>query len=1091
MLSAFMFLLSFVLNQAHGQYAPVVTGSVYGQDNIPLEGVTVEAINSVGKSVTSTATDASGNFSFPGLPAGNFSFSFTSIGYDKQQLRGYNLKDGASTNINVNLALKAGALGEVVVTALGIVRKKETLGYATQRLDGSKLNEAPASNFVNNLGGKVAGVNIIASGSVGGSSRITIRGESSLSLSNNQPLFVIDGVPVGNDGINNTSGGADYGNSASEINPADVESVNVLKGPAAAALYGSRAFNGAIIITTKKGASRKGVGVSYNSYYFNEKVGRLPKFQNKFGQGNNGKYEGSNFGAGWSGYPNGIQDDYDESWGPRLDNNSLESQFDSPTSNGYRAADVALPNRGNIIPTPWISQPNNIKDFFVTGHKNYNNIAFSGGNESGNYRLSLSALNEKGVIPNNDLKRYNVGLNSSYKLSENFTSSINLNYVRQESDNRPDNGYGRNTFMYFFTWMGRNVNINSLKNYWTTGLEGIRQFQYNYGENHNNPFFLMNENTKGQQKDRLYGNISLDYAILPNLKVKLRTAQDYYNDFRPMHWAVSTIDYESGRYEETRIGYLERNTDILFTYNVIPKTDFGYTFSAGANRLDQSGNSQSTAAPALLVPGVYNLGNTSSPLTAGSSKYKKRINSVYGTANINYKDLVFLDVTGRNDWSSTLPVNNNSYFYPSFSVNNNIRKMLNLPAAFSRAEVRFSWAQVGNDAGAYSIYNTYGYGAPWGNNYSLVGPGTLLNANLKPEISSSYEVGTSLGFFNNRLGIDFSYYDIRAKNQIMGVPNVRSSGAFSRIINAGEIKNSGVEIILNTVPVNIPNSLRWNITLNLSHNVGKIISLTPEVDKIVQSAPGEDASIQARVGERMGAIYGPGYQRVADGQMKGEIIIFPDAYPRPTSEDIYLGNLNPDWIGGVYQNFSYKNFSLNVLFAGQLGGKFVSRFFNKAAGAGQLEESALGREARKPGEEYDAPYYIPGAADMGSGKYQPNNTSTDGTYSTGVYGTNARNFIKKPLDHISEAQMFSSTYVKLRELSFGYNLPGKLINRTFIKNAKISLTGRNLLLFTPSSNKHFDPEVAIATQGSGLIPGFENMATPSTREMGISLNFNF
>jgi TonB-linked SusC/RagA family outer membrane protein len=1090
MLSATLFLMGFGMQYAFAQSA-VVSGSVFDQNNVPLQGVTVEAIGSDGKTVATTQTNPEGVFTFSQLPAGKFSFAFTSVSYTRQQVDGFTVKDGTPTNVSINLQPKDGTLGEVVVTALGIVRKKETLGYATQKVDGARLNESPASNFVNNLSGKIAGVNISTTGSVGGSSRIVIRGESSLSITGNQPLYIIDGVPSGNDGSSVGSGNADYGSSSAEINPADIESVNVLKGPAAAALYGSRAFHGAVIITTKKGSSRKGIGVTFNSYYFNEKVARLPKFQNKFGQGNGGLYEGSNFGAGWSGYPNGIQDDYDESWGPRLDNNTLENQFDSPTSNGYRAADVALPNRGDIIATPWVSQPNNIKDFFVSGHKAYNNVAFSGGNESGNYRLSLSALNEKGVIPNNDLKRYNVGLNSSYKLTSKLTSSINLNYVRQESINRPDNGYGRNTFMYFFTWMGRNVNINSLKDYWTSGLKGIRQFQYNYGENHNNPFFLMYENTKGQQKDRLYGNISLDYAILPNLKLKVRTAQDFYNDFRPMKWAVSTVDYESGRYEENRIGNSERNTDLLLTFNsAIPNSDFGYTLTAGANRLDQSGTYQSAAAPSLLVPGIYNLGNSASPLQAGSSKYKKRMNSVYGSANFNYKDLVYLDITGRNDWSSALPINQNSYFYPSVSLNNNIKGILNLESVFSRADVRVSWAQVGRDVGPYSIFNTYGYGAPWGNNYSLVGPGSLLNANLKPEISSAVEIGTSLGFFNNRLGIDFTYYDIRARNQIMPIPNVRSSGAFSRLINAGEIKNSGVEVVLNAVPVSTPN-LKWSINLNLSRNIGKVITLTPEVDKIVQSAPGEDASIQARAGERMGAIYGPGYQRVTEGPMKGEIIIFSDGTPRRTSEDMFLGNYNPDWIGGIYNELTYRNFNLNVLFAGQIGGKFISRFYNKAAGAGQLEETARGREARAPGTEYNDPYYVVGAADMGSGKYEPNSTSTDGTYSTGIYGTSMRNFIKRPLDHVSEAQLFSSTYVKLRELSLGYTLPAKLVSRTFIKNARISLTGRNLLLFTPSSNKHFDPEVSVATQGGGLIPGFENMSTPSTREMGVSLNLNF
>ncbi|MBX3257643.1 MAG: SusC/RagA family TonB-linked outer membrane protein [Chitinophagaceae bacterium] len=1059
----------------------IVKGRITDEEGNPLSGATIQ----VKGTSQSTITDNDGNFS---IDAGsNAILVISSVGFTNTEIA----VSGKST-LNITLQKEQKNLSEVVVTALGISREKKTLGYATQKVDGSMLTESPASNFVSNISGKVAGVNIVSSGSVGGTAKITVRGETSLNINGNQPLFVIDGVPVGNDGVSNTSGGADYGNSAAEINPADIESMNVLKGPAAAALYGSRAAHGAIIITTKKGSKRKGIGVSFNSTYFMEKAGRLPKFQNKFGQGSNGNYKGSNFGATWSIYPNGIDDDYDESWGPRLDNGTTEAQFDSPTSNGYRGADVALNNRGDIIETPWISQPDNIRDFFTTGQKYLNNIAFSGGTEKSDYRLSLTSLNEKGVIPNNDLNRYQVNFNSSYHITSKLTTSINLNYVKQKSDSRPDNGYGRNTFMYFFTWMGRNVNINSLRNYWQPGMEGIRQFQYNYGENHNNPFFLLYEDTKGQDKDRLYGNISLDYAFSDHLNLKLRVGDDFYYDFRPMKWAVSTVDYENGRYEEVRLKREERNADFLLSYNNAGLNgDLTYTISVGGNRFDQNSNNASVAAPQLLVPGIYNVSNTASPLESWASISKSRVNSLYGMANIGYKNLVYLDITARNDWSSTLPAGNNSYFYPSIGLNGNLKDLLHLPEAFSQAQLRLATAQVGHDAGAYSLYNIYGYGTPWGNYYSLVGSSSLLNPNLKPEITSTYEVGTSLGFFNNRLMLDATYYNIISKNQIIPLSTPQSSGATSRVINAGEIKNTGFEVVLSATPVSLPNSFKWNFTINWSRNVGKLVSLAPEVDKIVQAAPGEDASIQARVGEKMGAIWGPGYQRVADGSMKGEIIIFSDAYPRPTSTDIYLGNINPDWIGGFYNQVSYKNFTLNFLFAGQYGGKFISRFYNKAAGAGQLEEAALGREARAAGQEYADQYYIPGAAQMPDGSYQQNSTSKDGTYSEGVYGTNARYFIKKPLDHISEAQLFSSTYFKLRELSIGYSLPSKITNGTFIKNARIAVTGRNLLLFTPKSNKHFDPEVSVATGGSGLIAGFENMSTPSTKEMGLSLNLSF
>lgn len=1059
----------------------VIRGRVTDEEGNPLPGVTIQ----VKGAAASAVTNDNGEFSIEA--ANNAVLVFSYVGFVTREI-------AASSNAitNVRLVTEKKGLTEVVVTALGISREKKSLGYATQKVDGAMLNESPATNFVNGIAGKVAGVQISGSGAVGSSSKMVIRGESSLSMQNNQPLFVIDGVPIGNDGVSNTNANADYGNSSAEINPADIESMNVLKGPAAAALYGSRAANGAIVITTKKGSARKGMDVSFNTYYFAQEVAWLPKFQNQFGQGLNGIYEGSNFGASWSIYPNGNRDSYDESWGPRLDNGTSEKQFDSPTSNGFRGGDVAINNRGDVIATPWVSHPDNIKDFFNTGSKFYNNLALSGGNDRGTYRLSLTSLNDDGVIPNNNLDRYQVGLNSSYKLTDKLTSSINFNYMKQKSTNRPDNGYGRNTFMYIFTWMTRQVDINSLRNYWQAGYEGLRQFQFNYGENHNNPFFLMYEDTKAQDKDRLYGNIALEYAFTDKLKLKVRTAEDLYYDFRPMKWAVSTVDKPLGSYQETHIKYEERNTDLLLTYNgSAADDDFGYTLSAGANRFDQNGNNITSTNNGLLVPGIYNLGNTSQLLNASNSSYRKRINSVYGMANLNYRGLVYMDLTARNDWSSTLPSNNNSYFYPSVGLNGNMKDILGLPAAISQAQLRFSWAQMGNDAPVYSIINTYGYGTPWGNNYSLIGNSTLMNANLKPEISSTYEVGTSLGFFNNRLGIDVTYYDIRTRNQVLSLPMVESSGQAFRIINAGLIKNSGVEVMFSATPVSTPGGFKWDFNINWSHNVGKVIALDPEADKIVQAAPGEDASIQARVGGKMGDIWGPGYARVPDGPLKGQIVIGSNGKAVIAPEEMYLGNVNPDWIGGFYNQLSYKSFQLHFLFAGQFGGKFISRFYNKANGSGQLIESAMGRGERAPGTEYDALYYAEGAALMPDGSYQPNSTGDGAKLDAGVYGTDIRSMVKGLMDHISEAQLFSATYFKLRELSLGYSLPHKLIGSTFIKNAKISLTGRNLLLFRPDSNHHFDPEVAVATAGNGLIPGFENMSVPSMREIGVSLNLNF
>ncbi|MBT30950.1 MAG: SusC/RagA family protein [Thalassobius sp.] len=1060
----------------------LIQGQVNDELGNPLPGVSI-LVKDLGKGAI---TNVNGIYKL-NVPAGSNVLVFSYVGYIAKEV-----EIGNQTEINIQMELDDTQLDEVVVTALGIEREKEQLGYATQSLDGSDINEARETNFVNSLSGKVAGVNIVSNSSVGSSSRITIRGESSLQFQGNQPLFVVDGVPVGNDAVQNTTS-ADYGNSAAEFNPADIESINVLKGPAASALYGSRAANGVVVITTKSGKGSRGIGVSVNSSVTFEDILIMPKFQNEFGQGSSGLFEGSNFGyqGNLDLYPNGIQDGYDESWGPRLNQGPNRAQFDSPTLNGYRGGDVYLRNRGDIIPTPWVSQPDNVKDFFDIGNTFYNNFAVSGGNEHGNIRLSYTNLDQKGIVPNNDLKRHTISINSGYKFTDKFSANMAASYVKTNSTNRPDQGYGRNTPMYFMLWMGRQVNMNSLRDYWQPGLEGIQQYQYNYGENHNNPFFYQYENTSGQDKDRLFGNISLNYKILDNLTLMVRGATDLYNDFRPQKMAVSTVSVLNGRYTEANFYFQEVNTDFLLTYDFNKREDFGFSLSVGGNRMNQEKRNESTTAPELLIPGIYNLGNTAADLTISSSRSSRRINSLYALARFDYKNTVFLDVTGRNDWSSTLPSGNNSYFYPAVSLSTIINEMVTLPDFVTLIKLRGGWAQVGNDTGPYQLYNSYSYQTPWGDDLALAENSSLKNPQLKPELTTTYEVGAELKFFDSRLGFDLTYYDIRSKDQILQVPLAETTGYSSRVINAGEIKNQGVEIVVNATPIKLQNSFRWDLTLNFARNISEVVELTEGIDAVVQTSPGEEATVEARVGERMGAMYGPGFVRVEEGPMAGEIIIGTSGLPVKTSDigmdPVYLGNFNPDWTGGIYNNFSFKGFYAGILFDVRHGGKFLSRFFNKAMGAGQLLESAEGRAARVVGTEYDDPYYHAGAVDMGDGTYEQNLQIFDGTYSAGIYGTSARNFHKSYYDHNSESQMFDASFVKLRELKIGYQVPNAIMGNLPFRNVSVSFVGRNLKLWT--DNQHFDPETG-ATTGSGLVPGFENMSIPSTKSYGFNLSFN-
>lgn len=1060
------------------QQKVTVSGKVQDTEKQPLPGVSVVVKGTTQGIITNT----DGSYSLVNVPS-NAILVYSFVGMKTQEINVEN-----QSVINVFMEEETIGVEEVVVTALGIAREKKGLGYAVQEIKGEELNVARETNFVNSLAGKVAGVNIVSGSAIGSSSRITMRGESSLSLQSNQPLFVIDGIPVGNDKTTNTTL-ADYGNSSAEINPTDIESMTVLKGPAASALYGSRAANGVIVIVTKSGKLGKGIGVSVNSGTTFETLLRLPKFQNKFGQGNNGQYEGSNFGASWSIYPNGVWDNYDESWGPRLDVGTIERQYFSPTTGGMRGGDVANPNRGEVIATPWISRPNNIKDFFEVGHTVYNNVAITGSNDKGAFRASYTNLNEKGVIPNNNITRNTISFKASYNFTDKFKADITTNYIKTTSPNRPDNGYDRSAFMYFTTWFVRNGDMNSLKDYWQTGLKGVTQYQYNYGENHNNPFFLQYENTKGQDKDRLFGSISLNYDITDKLSFLGRAGTDMYNDFRPMKWAVGTVGVEKGKYEEEFIYFSEQNYDFLLSYKDHIGEDFNFNLSVGGNRMDRDTRYRSVTAPTLLIPGLYTISNSASALQVGSSSSVKRINSLYAFTRFDYKSMLYLDMTFRNDWSSTLPLKNNSYFYPSVSFSALVDQLVKLPDWVMQAKIRMGVAGVGNDTSPYSLRNTYNFVNPtWGNNFSLATGGALPNADLKPEQVSTYEIGTEIKLFKNRLGFDFTYYDIRAKNQIIGLPLTSSTSYGSRIINAGEVQNKGFEIMMNILPVKTTN-FTWDVTLNFSTNEGRVLELAPGVDRIIQATEAEDAATEAVVGQKMGALYGPGYQRVENGPMKGEIIIGSNGAPLITSEYIHLGNANPDWIGSVANGFFYKNFNLNVLVDIHYGGQFISRFYNKANGAGQLKDSELGRAARPVGHEYDSPYYIAGAA-LVDGEYVPNNTSTDGTFSEGVYGTSARYFIKKVTDHITEGQVFDATYMKLREVRFGYAIPNKLFKNA-LKDVTISLVGRNLLLWTPKSNQHFDPEASVATRSDGVIQGQEDMSLPSTRSYGFNLSLKF
>jgi len=1051
------FLLAFTVSII-GYSQVTFTGQVVDENNMPLPGASVVV---KGASI-GAATDFDGNFEIE-LPQGGETLIISYIGYIPQEL-----ETVGQTSATVILQPDSQQLDEVVVTALGIEREKKSLGYASQELNNDDVVEAREPNLLNSMSGKVAGLQITNSPSgLGGSARVTIRGDASLNINGNSPLFVVDGTPISNEIVGSSGSGTqsvDYGNGAAEINPQDIESMNVLKGPAAAALYGARAANGAIIITTKKGRSQGSrLGVSFNTGVTIDNVLMLPDWQNEYGQGNNQQF------AFVDGSGSGIADGVDESWGPRLDTGLLIPQFDSPRADGTRGGDTFVSD-APITPTPWVSNPDNTKDFFETGITKTNSIAISKSGEMGNMRLSFQNLDQEGTLPNTDLERNSLNFSGSLNVSEKVKVNANINYVKTDSDNRPAVGYGTESIMYLFIWYGRQLNTNNLRDYWQPGLEGVQQFNYNYNY-HDNPYFTMYENTNAQDKDRIFGNISLTYDINDNWKLLLRSGRDFYRDFRERKRAFSTQRFPFGTYQEDNIFFEESNTDFLLSYDKTFNEKWNVNISGGGNILRQKQDFTKSVAPQLINPGVYSFNNSRQAVQVSSNNYEKRINSLYGYARFAYDSKIFLDLTGRNDWSSTLPSDNNSYFYPSATLSAIASDIFKMPEWVTFAKVRAAYAEVGNDTDPYRLRSFYQNERPFDGSTPILTESSLIpNADLKPEITSSYEFGLDLRFFQSRMNFDLTYYDSSTKNQIINISTDIASGYSSQLINAGEVRNYGFEAIASFVPV-LTDNFKWTSTFNFSANQSEVKDLGG-VNFTLTSANG--AFIQAREGGSISAIYGRGFQRVEDpnSEFFGQKIVNNQGIPVRTDDLVYQGDYAPDFTLGFQNTFRYKNVDFGFLLDTRQGGIVVSRTKTIGSTSGQLMETLEGRETGIVAE---------GVVNTGTSEnpvYVPNTTNVDArTYNNRFYER----------DNV-EAAKYDASYTKLREVTLGYSFPKKITDRLPISNARLSLTGRNLLLWT--DNPHFDPEV-VGVSGGTLQPGIENMSYPSTRSFTFNLQVNF
>jgi len=1050
----------------------------YSSTVIDNEGqpVAFAAINEVGTD-NYTTTGENGNFSLKSNST-NFTLKITSIGYENLE---FQVSDGNLPN-PILMQISSEALDEVIVTALGIERERQSLVSSVTEIDSEKLTDVTVPNVINSLSGQVAGVQITnGSSGVGSSSRIVIRGENSLGGSN-QPLFVVDGVPINNEQITSdlVNDGAlqevDYGTGASEISPDDIASISVLKGAGSAALYGARAANGVILITTKRGKHNRGFGVSTNSSLTIETLLTLPDYQNVYGGGSNGEYAFQN------GIGAGVNDGGISSYGPRLDQGFLIPQFDSPSvdinGNPVRGGDViarTFPDGSftEITPTPWVSRPDNVRDFFETGVTYQDNIAISSGWEQGSARLSYSSLRNEGILPNTDLKRDGISISLDQDLSEDFRINTFLNYIYTRSDNRPNLGYGYENVMYGFNWTGRQTNISSLKDYWQAGQEGVQHYDFNYLWL-TNPYLTLYENTNSFSKNRILGNVSATYDITDKLSLKIRAGLDTYNDDREFRRAVSTNRNPKGTYREDNVNFRELNTDFLLTYQDSFNEDWNYTLTAGGNRFDQHIKYQFAEASQLALPGIYTLANSATPLKGDSQNFEKRINSLYGTGNLAYKDQVYLDLTFRNDWSSTLPSDNNSFAYYSAGFSYVISNMFEMPAAISFLKLRGSVASVGNDTDPYQNAQNFLFNQNYGSNFRVTNETVLKNINLKPERLNAYEIGTEAWFFDGRLQTDLTAYQNVSVDQIISRPISPTSGFLNYNVNGGEVRTRGFEAAISGKIIDSQN-FSWKSSVNFSTFESEVTELPEGVTQFVTgtadvfggSGGSNSVFYIAREGGKVGDMYGTGFV-----QVDGQTLYNSNGLPVQDGTLRLLGNYNPDFTMGFNNSFSYKDFNLNILFDWRNGGTIVSRTKALGSTSGVLQETLEGRENGVVGD---------GVTNVGTPEnpqYAPNTTSVP-----------ASQFYNNFYDRGNEASaLYDASYVKLRQVSLYYNLSENFVKSIGFQSIKLGLVGSNLLLFT--ENPHFDPELN-ALQGRNIVYGVEDMSYPSTRSFGMSLKTQF
>ncbi|WP_027381005.1 SusC/RagA family TonB-linked outer membrane protein [Chryseobacterium daeguense] len=967
----------------------------------------------------------------------------------------------------------------VVVTALGIKREKKSLGYSSQEVKGDDINKAPTANFLNNLSGKVAGLDIKQGTNFGGSTNVVLRGFKSLD-GNNQALFVVDGVPIINSNINSTDqktarGGYDYGNTASDINPNDIESINVLKGAAATALYGSRAQNGAIIITTKKGSKRtKGVGIEYSSSYTVSFIDKstFPEYQTEYGQG----YLGQGFGS-YLGEPR-VSFGHDASYGPRYDGSQVW-QYDAfiPGSSTFGQK------------TKWEMAKNGPISFFNVGTNAVNNISLNGGNDVATYRFSYGNTYATDIVPNSKLNKNNFAGNASYKFTDKLTANLFANFVTQRTRGRSSTGYGDNIMSNFRQWWATNVDLkeqealyNMSQQNATWNIRSVSDVRPQYWDN---PYFKVYENYQTDARDRLAINASLNYDLTPDINLMGRVGRDGYTMKVEERRAVgsvaapfglNTVDQPSG-YALSHYNASETNYDFIATYK---KTfnDFNINGLVGTNLNVQTFESdQQSTSGGLIIPGLYTISNSASaPALPVSVSNEKRIFGIFAQASLGYKGTYYIEGTIRRDQSTALPKNNNVYWYPSVTgslVFSNLIKQNWL----SFGKIRAAYAQVGSDTGADNLLNRYAAQYPFES--PMYAYSTLArNQNIRPQRLNNIEFGVNMEFFKNRIGFDVSWFKNSAFDQIVNLPVTTSSGFINRVVNAGTLETKGFEISGHLTPIK-STDFAWNVDVNWSNPNTKVVKLAEGIENFQLGSLQGGVSINAPLNQDYGTIWGADFVYSPDGQ---KVVGDNGAYLTTNSSDHNLGSFQPKWMGGLRNSFTYKNLSMSFLIDVKQGGKVFSLDQYYGYGTGLYPDSVglndLGNPIRNTIANGGG-VILPGVMvdPTNPNNYIPNTIRLDKSQSSQVLGT----------DPPPAAFVYDASFVKLREVAITYRLPNSLLASTFLRDLTLGLVGTNLWIIHKNL-PYSDPEAGLS---SGNIQGYQSGPMPATRNFAFTLKANF